>query len=86
MNTIPILPKEITIRKNDAVKFDIQVGHLILHVSVILIVSFYDNVDNLVLRENVTLEGEEYSNWGTDDNYLIQKVCEKLDLDLADMM
>ena len=35
--------------------------------------------DNEILKQEVfTLEGEAYSNWGSDDTYITNYVCEKM--------
>ena len=48
-----------------------------IFVSVTISVSFFD--ENNICIDFVTLEltGEDYTNWGTDDNYLINYVAEK---------
>ena len=85
MNSSLISPKPIVIDKGNAIKIYIDVGRLILHTSVEIFVTFCDENDQHLSREMILLEGEEYSNWGNDDQYLIDMVCSKLNLEVVSM-
>lgn len=41
---------------------------------------FYDEDDKLVKSELLRLEGDDYKNWGADDDYVYKKACEKFGL------
>ena len=62
--------------------FDIQIVSMIIFVSVSLSITTYD--ENNVFSENVNmiLIGDDYTNWGNDDNYLVNYVVTKLSLTL----
>lgn len=36
-----------------------------------------------VLRKDLSISGEEYDAWGSDDKFIVQKSCEILGVDLA---
>lgn len=78
-NKINIQPKEIAVI-NTITKITIQITNIIINKSVVLLVSFYDDKDKYISTLNLNLEGEDYSNWGNDDNYLINYVSNKLNI------
>jgi hypothetical protein len=42
-----------------------------------------DNEDKILKKEMLVIDGDYFSNWGTDDSYIILWVCNKLGLELA---
>lgn len=49
----------------------------------VFLVSLFDDAHQLVQREYVRIQGDEYENWGTDDLYIKQVVLGKFGLALA---
>lgn len=70
-------PKTTTIRY-----VDLYVTELRLHEKATFLVSLYDTARNLVDRQHVTITGEEYAQWASDDDYVLQIVLGKLGLTL----
>ena len=72
---IPIVPidivKQITSFRVDGLLMNLFVG-------VNISVSTFDNNEKLIDTRIVYLTGEDYSNWNNDDQYIINKVAEKL--------
>ena len=58
--------------------FDIQSIDLILFNSARIRVALLDENANLLDINFLTMEGEDYANWGSDDNYIINYVATKL--------
>ncbi len=74
---IQIEPLEIVnIRRKTS--FSISVISIRLFHSVTLAVNFFDENNVYVDRTDVTVSGEDYANWGADDNYLINYVINKI--------
>jgi len=59
-------------------RFTIDISELILNTSARFRVSQYDVNDKLVDATNVTIEEQEYTNWGGDDTYIINLIAQKL--------
>lgn len=75
--SIQIEPLEIVnIRRKTS--FSISVISIRLFHSVTLAVNFFDENNVYVDRTDVTVSGEDYANWGADDNYLINYVISKI--------
>lgn len=53
-----------------------------LYKSVEFDVLLKDDNNMLIDIKRIVLQDEEYNNWATDDNYIIQKSIEKLNLQL----
>jgi hypothetical protein len=78
-NTIQIVPKTITDVK--VIKhFKVNVSGLELFTSVTLDVELLDENYNCIKYKSFTLSGNDYLNWKNDDNYIIQKALEYLDM------
>jgi hypothetical protein len=58
--------------------FDIQNVDLILFNSARICVRLLDENGNMLDLTFVTMEGEDYTNWGSDDSYIINYVATKL--------
>lgn len=77
-----ILPfNEVTTKT--AVRFSLDIANLELGVSAIFRISLYDVNDNCFANKYVTIEGEDYLKWGTDDSYVMKFVSAKLGFTLA---
>ena len=65
------------VKTNTINKVNIRIGNIELFKNVMVIASLFDNnslVDNKVFK----IEGDEYTNWSNDDQYLIDLVLSKL--------
>ena len=78
MNEIKIDVQDLSYVKTNTInKVNIRIGNIELFKSVTVIASLFDNntlVDNKVFK----IEGDEYTNWSNDDQYLIDLVLTKL--------
>jgi hypothetical protein len=61
-----------------AVRFSITISDMELSVSATFRVSLYDSNDSCFANKFVTLEGEDYLNWGNDDTYVINYIAKVL--------
>lgn len=59
-------------------KVDILDGNIQLNRFVSFPVRLMDSDDNVISVENVLISGEEYNNWGSDDNYIETLILTKL--------
>lgn len=59
-------------------RFTLDISELILNTSARFRVSQYDANDRLITASNVTIEGEEYTNWKSDDTYIINLIAQKM--------
>lgn len=62
--------------------FSIRVQQLDLFKSVSLVVMLFDTDGNIVETKFLTLEGEDYLGWNNDDQYIVNYVANKLNLNL----
>jgi len=58
--------------------FDVEVNGVVLNTSARLSVRLYDKNNTIVNVQTMELIGEDYTNWGNDDNYVINYVVQKL--------
>ena len=63
-----------------ATKIELSVIEVVLNSYVSISVSYFNSNGNLIHNEHVKIEGEEYNNWGLDDQYLVNLVLTKLGL------
>jgi hypothetical protein len=77
---IPITPQEI-VKTVVITSVDIRIISLELGNSVSIMVILKDENGNLTEVKNLTIEGEEYSNWGENDQYLIDLCIRKCGLE-----
>jgi hypothetical protein len=70
------------ITKKTAVRFSIEIANIELCVSATFRVALYDSDDNCFSNKRVTLEGQDYLNWGADDKYVINYISKVLGLTL----
>lgn len=61
-----------------AVRFSLDISQMILSVSATFRVSLYDLNDRCFGNNYVTLEGQDYLDWGNDDQYVIDFVARQL--------
>ena len=61
-----------------AVRFSLDISKMELGVSATFRVSFYDSDNNCISNKYITLEGQAYLDWGTDDQYVINYVAAEL--------
>lgn len=60
------------------VRFALDITELLLNQSATFRVLCYSANDKLVETKFVTLEGDDYTNWGNDDEYVIEFVANEL--------
>jgi hypothetical protein len=82
MNSVLVIPKEkITTRV--VASLEINVQNVVLHVSAQIQVREKDSDGRLIGVQSVRIEGGEYENWASDDNYIVNLICNKLGYQLA---
>lgn len=65
-----------------AVRFSIDIAKMELGSSATFRISLYDSDDRCISNKYVTLEGQDYLNWGTDDKYVLNYIAKTLELTL----
>jgi hypothetical protein len=65
-NIVNIQPTTIT-----GVSFDLRVQNITLYKSAVICCVVYDSSSNMIKANNFELSGDDYTNWGGDDTYLI---------------
>jgi hypothetical protein len=73
----PIQPQNLTTVKV-VCGFEVEVMNVILNTSAKLSVRLYDTNNKLVNVQIMDLSGEDYKNWGSNDDYIINYVAQKL--------
>ena len=73
---VQIEPLEVVTVSNKC-SFSVRIMHMTIFESVSIIVNFFDENNNRIDTVSLTLTGEDYSNWGSDDNYLYNYVAQK---------
>jgi hypothetical protein len=76
---VEIEPLEIVTVKHKH-SFNVYIIDVRIFESVMLSVDFFDENRECVERTRLHLSGEDYTNWGTDDNYLVNYVATKYGL------
>ena len=77
-----ILPSETT-TTNTIVRFDVFISDLVLNTSANFRVWLYDIQDKLIEVKVIVMEGQDYHNWGNDDQYVLQFVATQLGFTLV---
>ena len=77
MRSINIETKEVTYVKY-ITRIDIRNGQILLNDRATFEVWMFSPENDIIAVENVTIEGEEYSSWSSDDNYIYSLILEKL--------
>jgi len=62
----------------------IKVTNVVLKTSVEIQVMFYDSNKVMGDMKMLTLTGSDYTNWGNDDSYIVNMICQKFGLTLSD--
>ena len=60
--------------------FNYSVDRLILSQSISFNVLLIDQYKNILQIQKVILEGDDYKQWGNDDTYIVNYICDKLNL------
>lgn len=60
------------------VRFEVLVTEVVLNTSASLYVTCYDTLDKVVETKNINMIGEDYTNWGDNDEYVIKFVADTL--------
>jgi|688.fasta_scaffold606456_2 hypothetical protein len=76
MSAIEPVDKTIT---QTIVRFSLDIIELLLNQSATFRVSLYNANDKVIDTKFVTVEGTDYSNWGNDDEYIVQFVASQLE-------
>ena len=76
---IPVEDQEL-IKTYTISKIEIKAMTIKLHQSITLIVFLREENGSLIEVKNITIDGEDYAHWSTDDDYIINKVIEKCGL------
>ena len=76
---ISVVPKEF-IKTSLITQASVKIVNLELGNQVSLYVFLKDEAGNLFEAKFITIAGDEYQNWGNDDNYLITVALEKCGL------
>lgn len=61
-----------------AIQMKLSVINIVLNSSATIGVRFFNSSGASIYYTEVLCEGEDYSNWGNDDEYLINFVCTQL--------
>jgi hypothetical protein len=74
---ITIVPCDISVI-NRIGKFTVLLQNFKINTSVELVVSLFDIKNVFISTVILSLDGDDYTAWGTDDDYLVSFVCTKL--------
>ena len=74
-------PKEKIITKKIC-SFSIGISEFIFNKSITLLITLYDEAGIIIETEFLTIQGNEYAKWSTDDNYIINYICLKYGMTL----
>jgi hypothetical protein len=69
----PPIKREIKLNK-----FSVSIMDLVLFEKVKIVANMYDENDKLQENKFYTIEGEDYTKWAADDNYIVQFVKNKI--------
>lgn len=64
-------------------RFTLDISKMTLNLSASFRVSLFDSDDKYIDATNVTLEGQDYLDWGNDDQYVIDFVARQLGFTLV---
>lgn len=84
MNVQPIYVSgdPIVIIRN--IKFiNIKIMSIEFNITATLLIEFFDDFNNIIQNEVLQLTPEQYAQWGTDDEFIINLVCQKYNLTLT---
>ena len=60
----------------------VSVFDMILGVSAKILTQYFDNGRGVYMTQDI-LTGDDYTNWGSDDDYIINWICQKYNLTLV---
>jgi hypothetical protein len=60
------------------VRFTLEITELVLNTSATFNVLCFDLNDKMVYTQFISLEGEDYTNWGNDDEYVVEFAAQQL--------
>jgi len=63
-------------------KFQYQIVEIKLKESIRIAVYLFSDNDTLIESKQYLIKNEEYANWGTDDNYIITLIKQKVQMGL----
>jgi len=72
-----IVPQDY-VETNKIVRIEIQVSNIILKTSATFRVNSFNENDKFIKLDYITITGDEYNAWGSDDDYIINLICQKL--------
>jgi hypothetical protein len=76
MDDFPIYPP---VKKTLSIcKFKYQIVEIKLKESIRIAVYLFSDTDTLVESKQYLIQGTEYANWGTDDNYIVNLIKTKV--------
>jgi len=61
--------------KKTITSFKVNIFNVQMFISANLGITFFDINNNLVKAENITISGADYTNWGNNDDYIINYVA-----------
>ena len=80
MDNIRVDVNDFTLEAPVVTKIELKVMDMVLNSHVTLVVHYLNANGNLLDNRIVKIEGDEYDNWGDDDNYITNLVLTKLGL------
>lgn len=80
MNSIKVDVNNFTLKAPVVTKIEMKVMNMFLNSHVTIMVHYFNSNGHLLENKIVKIEGEEYKNWGNDDNYITNLVLTKLGL------
>jgi len=80
-NSVEVVEQEILLPYLVS-SFDMNVIVVQLNVQATVIVNTFDSNRNKLYDKQIIIEGEDYTNWGNDDDYLKNLVASKLGLQI----
>jgi hypothetical protein len=63
------------ITTNTLTSFRVSIDNITLFTSANIVVDFYNSSNNLIERKRLTVSGDDYTNWGSSDEYIINYVA-----------
>lgn len=78
---VEVVPVEIVTIKHKQY-FSVNILRVEMFESVVISVLFYDETKAFLERVDLKLEGDDYTNWGKDDTYLVNYVATKYGMQL----
>jgi len=85
MNTpeIDVVPSPFVQPAETVTKFSYTVHNFIAFTSISISVMLFSSSGKLLDVQNIVMQGDDYAQWGNDDNYLIQFIASSVGLTLT---